>query len=76
MTMAKRHHCHAEGCERIVHAHLLMCVRHWWMVPKAIQHEVWVNYQPGQALKKNPTPAYLAAARKAITAVAQREARA
>ncbi len=74
--MAPRHHCHAEGCNRLIPAQLLMCPRHWWMVPKAVQHEVWIAYKPGQAVAKNPSPAYLEAARKAITAVAQREARA
>lgn len=74
--MAPRHACHAERCTRLVPGQLLMCPRHWFMVPKEIQHEVWINYRPGQAVTKDPSPAYLAAARKAITAVAAKEVRA
>lgn len=27
---------------------MLMCLRHWKMVPKDLQREVWRTYQPGQ----------------------------
>lgn len=69
------HVCHAEGCRRIVDPKLLMCARHWRMVPKDLQREVWRTYVPGQETRKDPTDAYLAAYRRAVNAVAALEGR-
>jgi hypothetical protein len=52
---------------------MLMCARHWRMVPKALQNAVWSTYRPGQERTKDPSPEYLVAARSAIDAVAERE---
>jgi hypothetical protein len=43
------------------------------MVPKQLQRNVWATYQPGQEDSKDPSSAYLAAAKAAIAAVATRE---
>lgn len=67
------HLCHAKGCTTPVPPRLLMCARHWRMVPKAIQADVWDTYEPGQERRKDPSPAYLYAATSAIAAVAKRE---
>lgn len=69
------HHCHAKGCEVKVPPKLLMCPRHWRMVPRALQAQVWKHYRPGQEVDKQPTAGYLAAARAAIDAVVTKEAR-
>jgi hypothetical protein len=67
------HTCHALGCDKTVPPRLLMCGRHWAMVPKPLQRTVWATYQPGQEDSKDPSGAYLAAAKAAIAAVARQE---
>ena len=42
------HHCHARGCTAQVPPAHLMCARHWRMVPKELQTQVWEHYQAGQ----------------------------
>lgn len=68
------HSCHARGCDTAVKPELLMCLRHWRMVPKTIQHNVLVSYRPGQCNDKHPSKSWLEAANMAISAVAAREA--
>jgi len=63
------HFCHAKACEVVVPPKRLMCKRHWFMVPADLRTEVWREYRPGQEADKEPTAAYLEAARKAIVAV-------
>lgn len=67
------HLCHAKGCKAQVPPRLLMCARHWAMVPKDLQQKVWKHYRPGQEIDKSPTAKYLRAAQKAISAVYKRE---
>lgn len=74
-TKLQQHTCHAEGCETVVPPRMLMCLKHWRLVPKALQADVWEHYQPGQERTKDPTPEYLGAAQAAIRAVATREGR-
>ena len=69
------HVCHAEGCDILVSPKMLMCRKHWRMVPKALQARVWATYRPGQEVAKTPTPAYLIAHFSAVTAVANKEGR-
>lgn len=69
------HHCHARGCTKEVKPELLMCLRHWKMVPKPLQLEVWKHYRPGQCDDKNPSEAWHKAADAAIAAVAAKEGR-
>jgi hypothetical protein len=63
------HHCHAEGCNVEVPPKLLMCRKHWFMVPKNLQARIWATYRPGQEIDKNPSPEYREAQRAAIDAV-------
>jgi hypothetical protein len=72
-TMA--HTCHAFGCETPVAPKLLMCRRHWFMVPKAAQKAVWDTYRPGQERTKDPSPEYLLAAFRAKLEVAVTDGR-
>lgn len=69
------HHCHAIGCETEVPPAMSMCKRHWFMVPKPLRKEVWRTYRKGQEITKDPSPEYLAAAKAAIRAVAEKEGR-
>ena len=68
------HYCHAENCTKEVPPRLLMCYRHWKMVPLALQRAVWRHYRPGQEIDKRPTREYLDVMKKAIQAVAEKEA--
>jgi protein gp37 len=68
------HLCHARRCEVPVPPKLLMCGKHWRMVPRPLQAAVWKHYRTGQEADKSPSPEYLKAALAAINAVAQREA--
>jgi hypothetical protein len=68
-----KHYCHADGCGVEVPPRLLMCLRHWRMVPGHLQRLVWRHYRPGQEIDKNPTRQYLAVMKQAIEAVAEQE---
>lgn len=70
-----RHICHAINCETPCPPRHLMCARHWRMVPRNLQLDVWAMYEPGQETTKTPTPEYLDAAIAAINAVATKEGR-
>ncbi len=67
------HTCHALGCEKAVPPKMLMCLRHWRMVPVPLQRAVWREYVPGQEIRKDPTSAYLAVQAEAVNAVAAKE---
>lgn len=68
-----RHTCHAIGCSVDVPEKHLMCMRHWFMVPKNIREQVWATYRPGQEKEKNPTQAWMSGAKAAIQSVRQQE---
>ena len=67
------HQCHATDCEIEISPRLLMCRRHWYMVPKPIRDQIWAEYRPGQENDKNPSMAYLRVMQAAIDAVAEKE---
>jgi len=69
------HFCHAKACEVVIPPKMLMCKRHWFMVPADLRKAVWREYRPGQEVGKEPTAEYLGAARNAIEAVQAREER-
>jgi len=69
------HFCHAKACKVIVPPKRLMCKRHWFKVPENLRRKVWREYRPGQEADKEPTAAYLEAARRAIAAVQAKEKR-
>jgi hypothetical protein len=50
-----------------------MCRGHWYSLPKAMQAAIWAAYVPGQENRKDPSPAYLAAARAAIGYIERKE---
>jgi hypothetical protein len=70
------HICHAEGCTIAVAPEMLMCRKHWRMVPYRMQRAVWNTYQPGQCdLDPPPSREWLNAAHDAIRTVAIKEGR-
>jgi hypothetical protein len=54
---------------------MLMCEKHWRMVPRDLQSQVWRWYRPGQCDDKRVSPDWLKAARAAIDHVAALENR-
>lgn len=70
----KNHHCHAVNCKEHCKPELLMCPKHWAMVPKDLQRQVWEHYREGQC-NFNPRPSreWFKAADAAIRAVAKNE---
>lgn len=72
------HTCHAVECEISVAPEMLMCRRHWFMVPPRLRSRVWATYQSGQCEMESdvdPTRAYCEAAKAAVIAVAEKEGR-
>lgn len=67
------HLCHAIDCSERITPKLLMCPRHWYMVPAALRKQVWQTYRPGQEVDKCPSKEYLEVAKQAINLVAIRE---
>lgn len=68
-----QHHCHAVGCFSYCPPEKLMCRRHWAMLPRGHKLAVIDAYQPGQCDTKNPSRAWLYAARAAIRNIACQE---
>lgn len=67
------HRCHAEGCDATIPPRLLMCRKHWRMVPRWLQRAVWAAYRPGQEDDKRPSLRYLLVQCRARIAVAREE---
>ena len=67
------HTCHARGCTTEVRPELLFCLKHWRMVPRDLQRQVWATYRVGQCADKRPSREWLDAADAAIFAVARLE---
>lgn len=67
------HTCHAKNCTASVPPEMLMCRKHWYMVPAPLRAKVWAAYRAGQCDDKQPSRAYLLAAGDAIAAVAVQE---
>lgn len=66
------HLCVAYGCGVNLPAHLLMCRRHWFRVPKALRDPIYALYRPGQDAA-TAGPEYLAVVDEAIAAVRESE---
>lgn len=67
------HTCHAYQCNVAVKPEMMMCFRHWKMVPTLIQKKIWATYRRGQCDDKQISIDYGKAAKAAIRAVAQKE---
>lgn len=69
---SSEHSCHLPDCEEVIAPKFLMCAKHWKLVPKELQQEVYRFYRTGQEKTKNPSKNYLQAARRAILAVEEK----
>lgn len=69
------HHCHAACCKKSVPPEMLMCKKHWFMVPRHIQQLIWKHYRVGQCDDQLITHEYAEAARAAVRSVAEDEGR-
>lgn len=67
------HHCHATDCQIEVPPEMLMCKRHWFMVPYMIRTRVWRAYRHGQCDDMQVTHEYCEAAKAAVITVARKE---
>lgn len=67
------HTCHARGCDVHVKPEMLLCKKHWFMVPKKIRDAVWANYRAGQCDDMSPSKSWMTAASAAIGFVARLE---
>lgn len=67
------HTCHAEACTKVIPPRLLMCARHWALVPSAWQRIVWREYRPGQEKDKRPSAQYLLVQAIVVAIVACRD---
>lgn len=67
------HLCHAMRCGTVVPPKMLMCAKHWRMVPKPLQARIWATYRQGQEIDKDPSEEYLNAQVAAVLAVADKE---
>jgi hypothetical protein len=59
------HRCHWPGCQVEVPPDKFTCRRHWFALPKPIRREIWRHYRKGQEVTKDPSDAYIRAARRA-----------
>lgn len=75
MSLEARHLCRAISCDAIVRGALLMCKRHWTMVPPVLQTRIYEHYRPGQGRDFEPSPDWVIAARMATVHVARQEGR-
>ena len=48
------HFCHARGCARPVPAQMLMCARHWRLVPREIQTLLYKHWAAYRSARPNP----------------------
>lgn len=73
--MTQKHNCAASRCPERVAPSILMCKKHWYMVPRDIRMRVLRSYQPGQEKVgwSATTAEYQDAVRAAIEAVAIKE---
>jgi hypothetical protein len=59
-----KHKCPVDGCEAMVPRSMLMCARHWRLVPTDLQKSVWRGY-----LEARGSEGHLAACLAATNAV-------
>ena len=64
------HTCHARGCNKTCKPQLLMCYKHWCMVPQKLRNAVYEHYREGQCDDKDPSEEWHIAANAAIGYVA------
>jgi len=56
------HGCHWPGCNKQVPPAMWGCRPHWYRIPAALRHRIWVAYRTGQESDLRPSETYLEAA--------------
>jgi hypothetical protein len=56
------HVCHWPDCNVQVPPAMWGCKKHWFMLPTSLRDKVWSVYVPGQEIRMDPSPEYLAVA--------------
>jgi len=69
------HTCHAIECKKEIKPELLMCFKHWHMVPPDTQKSIWCHYRKGQCDDWSPSAEYCTAAKLAVEEVGKKEGR-
>lgn len=67
------HTCHWPGCNQRVPPRMWGCKPHWFQLPKPIRDRIWGTYREGQEITKDPSRAYMEAAKAAQDWIAQQE---
>lgn len=65
------HTCHWPGCGVEVPPAMWGCKVHWFLLPARLRRRIWATYKPGQEITKQPSDAYLAAAKAVRDWIAQ-----
>ena len=66
------HTCPAVGCTKRMPSTMLMCGKHWRLVPVPIQRRIWRSYRKGPTAH-TATDDYMRAVADAVKAVADAE---
>lgn len=61
-TQTRDHTCHWPGCNKQVPPAMWGCKTHWFKLPLPLRNAIWAAYVPGQEIRGDPTPTYLAVA--------------
>lgn len=62
---SREHACHWPGCEQQVPPAMWGCKAHWFSLPTSLRNRIWAAYTPGQEIRFDPSPEYIAAAEEA-----------
>ncbi len=55
-----KHMCHWPTCDKVAPPKMWGCRDHWFRLPKILRDKIWAAYVPGQEVRKDPSPQYLA----------------
>lgn len=70
---SRNHTCHWPGCTHQVPPAMWGCRPHWYTLPKHLRTAIWEAYVPGQEIRMDPSPQYLAVARTVQRWIAAQE---
>lgn len=62
--MTRKHHCHWPGCKTEVPPARWGCRYHWFKLPMALRHKLWLAYQIKQEETQKPSREYVGIARE------------
>ncbi len=68
-----KHECAAPGCHAQIPPHLVMCQRHWFMLPRGTRQAINDVYQRGPTGGRSTDPRFLALVQDAAAWLAEHE---